>query len=291
MKDADQQLISLDDASAAQEVPSPVLKQPAASQLMEGLRRKIQELTALNFSLEQRVADLTIQLQCTNRELESFSHSVSHDLRAPLRAIDGFSSFLEQDAGKKLEEDELRLLGVIRSNVSKMDRLIRDLVTLSRATQSELSPCWIDMSSLVETAYNAISEEEVRRQFTFTLNPLPMAWGDPGLLRQVWANLLSNALKFSMKSPAKEIEIGGYLNKGGPIYFVRDSGAGFNPEYASRLFGAFQRLHTAEAFEGSGIGLAIVQRIIHRHGGRVWAEGGENAGAKFFFSLPSGKSS
>lgn len=255
-------------------------------QMLETLRQRTREITVLNASLEQRVEERTNQLQCINRELEAFAYSVSHDLRAPLRAIDGFSVFLEQEAIGKLDAEGMRLLGVIRSNARKMDRLILDLLTLSRATQTELKYVRIDMPSLVKSVYNEIATAEVRKLFAFTLEPLPEAWGDPGLLRQVWVNLLANAVKYSMKSPLKEIEVGGYLKDGEHVYFVRDSGAGFNPEYTSKLFGAFQRLHKAEDFEGSGIGLATVQRIIHRHGGRVWAEGRENAGAKFYFSLP-----
>lgn len=254
--------------------------------MLETLRQRIRELSHLTGSLEQRAAEQTHQLQCATHELETFAYSVSHDLRAPLRAIDGFSEFLERDAAGKLDAEERRLLGVIRSNAKKMDRMMLDLLTLSRACQNELTPIKVDMPSVVKSVYNEIVPVDVQAQFRFTLGPLLPAWGDPDLLRQVWVNLLANAVKFSMKSPTKAIEVGGYLQDGSLVYFVRDNGAGFNPSYAGKLFGAFQRLHKAEEFEGSGIGLATVQRIIHRHGGRVWAEGRENEGAKFFFSLP-----
>lgn len=256
------------------------------NEMLDTLRQRTLEITALNATLEQHVSERTLQLQCANKELEAFAYSVSHDLRAPLRAIDGFSGFLEEGYGEKLDAEGRRLLSVIRSNTRKMDRLIIDLLTLSRTSQSELNHARIDMCSLVNEVYSEVIPEEIRRQFKFNLKLLPPAWGDSALLRQVWVNLISNAIKYSMKSPVKEIEVGGSREKGNTVYYIKDSGAGFNPNYASKLFGAFQRLHKAEDFEGSGIGLAIVQRIIHRHEGQVWAEGQENAGATFSFSIP-----
>jgi light-regulated signal transduction histidine kinase (bacteriophytochrome) len=250
------------------------------------LKGALRDLRALNASLEQRVAERTEQLQCTQKELASFAYSVSHDLRAPLRAIDGFSGFVEEGYGDKLDEEGRRFLAVIRANSQKMDRLITDVVTLSRATQSEMKPVWIDMHAMAGAVYKEMIPEEVRATFMMTVGPMPEAWGDPLLLRQVWGNLISNAVKFTSKSPVRQIEIGGRIENTDRVYSIKDSGAGFNPDYAGKLFGAFQRLHTPDEFEGTGMGLAIVQRIIHRHGGRVWAEGVEKSGATFRFSLP-----
>jgi len=248
--------------------------------------RRLKVIQSLNATLEQRVAGRTYQLECTNKELAAFSYSVSHDLRAPLRAIDGFSGFLEEGYGEKLDEEGRRLLSIIRANTRKMDRLITDLLALSRATQNELNYTTLDMRALVEAIYDEVVPEEIRRQFKFTLGALPAVRGDAVLLRQVWVNLISNAIKYTSKSPVKEIEIGGFIKGAEVVYYIKDTGVGFNPDYAGKLFGAFQRLHKAEDFEGSGIGLAIVQRIIRRHEGQVWAEGAENAGATFSFSIP-----
>ncbi|MEI6166143.1 MAG: ATP-binding protein [bacterium] len=262
---------------------------PAIIMGMRFVRRmkgKLVALNALNATREQQVADLTDQLQCTNKELEAFAYSVSHDLRAPLRAIDGFSGFVEEGYGEKLDDEGRRLLGVIRANTRKMDRLITDLLTLSRTTKGELKPVLIDMRALVLAVYHEVIPEPVRATFTLTVGTMPEAWGDPVLIRQVWTNLISNAVKFTSPSPVKEIEIGGSIEAANRVYYIKDSGVGFNPAYAGKLFGAFQRLHKPEEFEGSGMGLAIVQRIIHRHGGRVWAEGKEPSGATFRFSLP-----
>ncbi|MEI8138291.1 MAG: ATP-binding protein [bacterium] len=256
------------------------------NQMLETLQQRAQEIILLNANLEKHLAERTHQLQCTNKELVAFAYSVSHDLRAPLRAMDGFSGFLEEGYGDKLDDEGRRLLGIIRSNSRKMDRLITDLLTLSRTTQGELLSAKIDMFALVNEVYNKVVSEEIRRQFQFTLRPLPSVWGDPVLLRQVWVNLISNAIKYTMKSSVKAIEVGGDLKNGEAVYYIKDTGAGFNPEYAGKLFGAFQRLHKAEEFEGTGIGLAIVQRIIHRHEGHVWAEGKEHAGATFSFAIP-----
>lgn len=256
------------------------------NRMLEAVRIRNQETTSMNASLEKRVAELTHQLKCANKELEAFTYSVSHDLRAPLRAIDGFSSFLDEGYGDRLDEEGRRLISVIRANTRKMDRLIMDVLALSRVTQGELGYARIDMQSMVKLVYNEVVPAEVRSQFKFTLEPMPEAWGDPALLRQVWEKLISNAVKYSMKSAVKEIVVGGNIRNSERVYYIKDAGAGFNPEYTSKLFGAFQRLHKADDFDGNGIGLAIVQRIIHRHEGSVRAQGKENAGATFSFSLP-----
>ena len=245
------------------------------------------EIIKLNATLEQRVADRTAELKDANNELEAFTYSVSHDLRAPLRAIDGFSRFLQEDYGEKLDAEGKQIINVILSNAQKMDQLITGLLALSRVTKSDLRLSRIDMRALAGAVYQEVAADEIRQRFELTLKPLPEAWGDDTLLRQVWFNLLSNAIKYSLKSEVRKIEIGSDKIDGDNVcYYVKDSGVGFNPEHAHKLFGVFQRLHKEEEFEGNGVGLAIVQRIVARHKGRVWAEGKTGQGATFFFSIP-----
>jgi signal transduction histidine kinase len=249
-------------------------------------RAAVQSLRQLNAELEARVQQRTAELQRANRELEAFSYSVSHDLRAPLRAIQGYAGILLEDYTQILDDEGKRLLHVMGENVGKMDALIMALLNLSRVARSELVCHPVDMTSLAAEAYEALADVEIRQSFVFTLNHLPPANGDATLLRQVWFNLLSNAIKFTRTSPHRVIEVGAEPGGQENTYFVRDSGVGFNPQYESRLFGVFQRLHTSNEFEGIGIGLAIVQQVIDRHGGRIWAESQPGAGATFYFALP-----
>ena len=250
-------------------------------------RQAENEIRQLNVDLERRVIDRTAQLEASNNELEAFAYSVSHDLRAPLRAVDGFSRILQEEWGDKLDDEGRRLLDIIRINTRHMDQLIVDLLLLSRVTRTEIQPSRIDMTLLANSIYREMASPETQKKFSFSIGPLPDAQGDPTLMKQVWANLLGNALKYSLPKDNRKIEVGGRNEEGVNLYYVKDSGVGFNPDYTHKLFGVFQRLHKAEDFEGTGIGLAIVQRIIHRHGGQVWAEGKVGEGATFWFSIPS----
>jgi PAS domain S-box-containing protein len=244
------------------------------------------EIIKLNAELELRVLERTFQLENFNKEFEDFAYSIAHDLRSPLRAVHGFSRIIMDEYGSKLDTEGNRLLNVISDNVRHMDRLISDLLELSQVTRGEMVLSLIDMTGLAESVYREIASPDVQERFEFSVMPLPTVQGDSGLLRQVWTNLLSNAVKYTMPRDVRRIEVGGYTEKKVNIYFVQDSGIGFEPEYAHKLFGVFQRLHALDEFEGTGIGLAIVKRIIHRHGGMVWAEGKQGEGAKFYFSLP-----
>jgi Bacteriophytochrome (light-regulated signal transduction histidine kinase) len=244
------------------------------------------ELVSLNTQLEQRIVERTSQLEAANKELEAFTYSVSHDLRAPLRAVDGFSKFVLEDYENKLDSEGKRLLNLIRSNIQKMDQLITDLLALSRVARCELNFSGIDMTQMAISMFNEITAPDVPDKVSLKVDPLPEAYADPTYMRQIWANLIANAIKFSSKEKKPSIKICGRTENGFNVYNVKDNGVGFNPEYAHKLFGVFQRLHKSDDFEGTGVGLAIVQRIIHRHGGKVWAEGEEGKGATFYFSLP-----
>lgn len=244
------------------------------------------EIRRLNVELEHRVSERTRQLETANRELEAFSYSVSHDLRAPLRSIDGFSRVLSKNYYAQLDATGKDWLERVCRASQHMGHLIDDMLQLSMVARSSLHREWVDLSGIAEEMANDLRKTDPERQVRFTLQQGLSVQADPGLLRILMDNLLGNAYKFTGKKAEAEIEFGVCDIKGARTFFVRDNGAGFNMDYAHKLFGAFQRLHTMHEFEGTGIGLATVQRVIHRHNGRVWAEAKEGQGAAFYFTLP-----
>lgn len=244
----------------------------------EGLHR-------LNADLEERVRARTLELEAANKELESFSYSVSHDLRGPLRAMDGFSRATSEEFGPLLPPEGRRYLQIIRDSAGQMGALIDDLLNFSRLSRQPLARREIDTSTLVRDIVRDQLSDAPDRTIDVRVGSLPACEGDPALLRQVWVNLLSNAIKYTREQSPAVIEVGARAEGSATVFFVRDNGAGFDMRYAGKLFGVFQRLHLAEDYEGTGVGLAIVQRVIHRHGGRVWAEAAVGRGATFYFTL------
>ncbi len=243
------------------------------------------EVSQLNAELEQRVAARTAELEAANKELEAFSYSVSHDLRAPLRAVDGFSQAVLEDFGPQLPEEGRHYLETIRQSAQRMGALIDDLLTFSRLSRLPLERQPIDTSTLVTYSLVELAGQREGRKVDLRVGELAPCTGDPALLRQVWINLLSNALKYTGRREAAVIEIGSRSENGETVYFVTDNGTGFDMRHADKLFGVFQRLHRADEFEGTGVGLAIAQRVIHRHQGRIWAEAEPDRGASFYFTL------
>jgi PAS domain S-box-containing protein len=240
---------------------------------------------------DEEVRKINAQLEAANKELEAFSYSVSHDLRAPLRAVDGFSRILLEEHHHELSDGGRRFLGLVCENSQKMGLLIDDLLSFSRLSRQPVKKRNVAMADLARQIFEELKPEQNGRRVELSVADLPQCQGDPTLLEQVFVNLLSNAVKYSRNREVGRIEVGCERMDGENVYFVKDNGAGFDMRYADKLFGVFQRLHRAEEYEGTGVGLAIVQRIVNRHGGRVWAQAEINKGATFYFTLEGGNSS
>jgi light-regulated signal transduction histidine kinase (bacteriophytochrome) len=257
----------------------------AFNEMLEQIQERDGALRKAHDELEQNVQERTAQLAASNKELEAFSYSVSHDLRAPLRGIDGFSLALLEDYADRLDEVGKNYLQRIRAATQRMGLLIDDLLNLSRMTRAEIRKEVVNLSALAHSVAEVLQEAQPERHIEFRIEDRLEARVDPNLMRVVLENLLGNACKFTSKRTSACIEFGKAHCNGSSAYFVRDNGAGFNPAHANRLFGAFQRLHGTSEFPGTGIGLATVQRIIHRHDGKIWAEGAVEKGAVFYFTL------
>jgi signal transduction histidine kinase len=258
----------------------------AFNQMLDQIQARGTELQNAHDEMELRVRERTAQLAATNAELEAFCYSVSHDLRAPLRAIDGFSKAVMEDYCNQMDDAGRESLERIRAAAQRMASLIDDLLSLSRITRAEMRLEPIDLSEVSTKVIAELRSSEPTRQVEFVIEPKLRAEGDPQLIRTVLENLIGNAWKFTSKRPRSRIEVGAIPNTGETTFFVRDNGAGFDQAYAKRLFAAFQRLHRASEFPGTGVGLASVQRVVNRHGGRIWAEGALDQGATFYFTLP-----
>jgi len=249
------------------------------------LFERMERVRILN-EMNEKLTKRTEKLEDANKELEAFAYSVSHDLRVPLRAIDGFSRIVMEDYEDKLDDEGKRLLNIIRENTHKMGQLIDDILLLSRASRQEMKFMQIDMEELVKRVFDEQKMSSQAQNIHLELKTLPFAYGDRALLQQVLNNLIANSFKFTEPKDERIIEVGAENGKNDITYYVKDNGVGFDMKYNNKLFGLFQRLHSTNEFEGTGVGLSIVQRVIRRHGGNVWGEGKLNEGATFYFSIP-----
>ncbi len=261
-----------------------------AKDITEQLHAEAQ-VCQLNEELEERVSERTAELTAANKELEAFSYSVSHDLRAPLRAIIGYSQLILEDYAVRLDTEGQRLLGVIAAEALRMSQLIDDLLTFSGLGRQRVQMTDVDMTALALSAFQSLIATHLPKAPQLNIKTLPPARGDSAMLRQVFVNLLDNAIKFSRVRKDATIEIGGSCDQDQNVYYVKDNGVGFDEKYIAKLFGVFQRLHAEEEFAGTGVGLALVQRIILRHGGKVWAGSKLGKGATFYFAIPVRKDS
>jgi len=284
-----------DDLSLAQDLADRAALAIGNAQLLTQVQHELAErakaeteVRALSVELEQRVVARTAELAAANKELEAFSYSVSHDLRAPLRALDGFARILLEEYSADLPEQAQYYFQLIRGNAQQMGRLIDDLLAFARLSRQPLRKRSVDPAELVRQCLHELRAEQDGRQVETRIGELLECAADPALLKQVWINLLANALKYTRQRDLAVIEIASRAEGAETIYIVRDNGVGFDMRYSDKLFGVFQRLHRAEDYEGTGVGLAIVQRIIHRHGGRIWAEAAVDRGATFHFTLGDG---
>ena len=236
--------------------------------------------------IEERIINRTEQLKRSKEEIEAFSYSVSHDLRAPLRGIIGFATILEEDYGRQLDDEARRLIAIIKSNTAKMGNLVDDLLSFSRMGRQDIVKANIDTAKIIQAIIDDLNARPELRGIRWNIQPLPSASGDVSTIRQVWINLISNAVKYSRNTPHPVIDIGSYTEDGQIVFFIKDNGVGFDIKYKSKLFKVFQRLHGSDEFEGTGVGLAIAEKIISKHGGKIWAEAAVDKGASFYFSLP-----
>jgi len=265
-----------------------ILKPFKLSAILPVLSRALamRQLRMENADLERRLREQAVRLEAANRELEAFSSSVSHDLRGPLRTINNYSGILKEDFAAQLPAEAVRLLDNVAAGARRMDQLIEDLLRFSRLGRQPLAKKTVDVGKLVREVLDELHEQQRDRKVEIKLEDLPARVADPSLIRQVFVNLLSNALKFTRNREHASVEIGSRRQDGERVFFVKDNGAGFDMRHANKLFGVFQRLHSDKQFEGTGIGLSLVQRIVERHGGRVWAEAEKDRGATFYFTLP-----